>query len=216
YGRLISLITSAYGRKGDIDSTDSYYMQNRQWISRNQKMLGETSLLLVQSDYTYTSVMAENNNGKVQSGLDKWADFSDQLSELKKRTSPSVPLGHDLYLAELSQLQLNDNRARYANLKAEYDRMLGKYFTKSSILNVNLKAVEFDSKLSKDKTKNLERDADRVLSDEALPQHHKTRIRILEFLYEMSIQTQRYTNAESYLNQVIAIKKELHGDDSPE
>ncbi len=216
YGRLISLITSAYGRKGDIDSTDSYYMQNRQWISRNQKMLGETSLLLVQSDYTYTAVMAENNLGLVQSGLEKWADFSDQLSELKKRTSPSVPLGHDLYLAELAQLQAKDNRARYANLKAEYDRMLGKYFTKSSILNVNLKAVQFDSKLSKDRTKNLENDANKVLSDEALPQHHKTRIRILEFLYEMSIQTQRYANAESYLNQILTTKKELYGEQSPE
>jgi CHAT domain-containing protein len=219
YARLLSLITLAYGKKGDIDSVDISHKLSRPWISKNQKMLGETSLVLVQADYWYTLMYVENNDGLIPPRLkkeEKYADFGDQLTELKKRTSPSVPLGHDLYLAELGQLQLNENRARYANLKAEYDRMLGKYFTKSSILNVNLKAVEFDSKLSKDKTRNLERDADRVLSDEALPQHHKTRIRILEFLYEMSIQTQRYTNAESYLNQIIAIKKELHGDDSPE
>ncbi|MBX2970912.1 MAG: tetratricopeptide repeat protein [Cyclobacteriaceae bacterium] len=219
YARLLSLITLAYGKKGDIDSVDIAHKSSRPWISKNQKMIGETSLVLVQADYWYTLMYAENNDGLVPPRLaknEKYADFSDQLTELKKRTSPSVPLGHDLYLAELGQLQLADNRARYANLKAEYDRMLGKYFTKSSLLNINLKAVEFDSKLSKDRTRNLERDATNVLSSDALPENYKTRVRILEFLYEMSIQTQRYSNAESYLNQIITIKKELHGDNSPE
>lgn len=219
YARLLSLITLAYGKKGDIDSVDIAHKSSRPWISKNQKMIGETSLVLVQADYWYTLMYAENNDGLVPPRLaknEKYADFSDQLTELKKRTSPSVPLGHDLYLAELGQLQLTENRARYANLKAEYDRMLGKYFTKSSLLNINLKAVEFDSKLSKDRTRNLERDATNVLSSDALPENYKTRVRILEFLYEMSIQTQRYSNAEAYLNQIITIKKELHGDNSPE
>lgn len=219
YARMLSLITLAYGKKGDIDSVDISHRASRPWISKNQKMIGETSLVLVQADYWYTLMYVENNDGVIPPKLtksEKYADFGDQLSELKKRTSPSVPLGHDLYRAELGQLQLADNRSRYANLKAEYDRMLGKYFTKSSLLNVNLKAVEFDAKLSKDKTKNLERDAERILSNEALPQYYITRVRILEFLYGMYEQERKYSNAESTLNQINQLKKELFGENSPE
>lgn len=219
YARMLSLITLAYGKKGDIDSVDIAHRASRPWISKNQKMIGETSLVLVQADYWFTLMYTENNDGIIPPKLTKsepYADFGKQLAELKKRTSPSVPLGHDLYLAELGQLQLAENKSRYANLKAEYDRMLGKYFTKSSLLNVNLKAVEFDAKLSKDKTRNLERDAERILSNEALPQHYKTRVRVLEFLYGMYEQEKKYSSAESTLNQIIQIKKELYGETSPE
>ncbi|MBX2967572.1 MAG: CHAT domain-containing protein [Cyclobacteriaceae bacterium] len=219
YARLLSLITLAYGKKGDIDSVEVAYKSARPWISKNVKMLGETSLVLVQLDYWFTLMYAESNDGLIPPRLpkeEKQADFGNQLNELKKRTSPSVPLAHDLYLGELSQLQLTDNRARYANLKAEYDRMLGKYFVKSSLLNINLRAVEFDAKLSKDRTRSLERSANDILDSEALPQYYKTRIRMLEFLHDAAIQTQRYSNAESYLNQILNIKRELYGEGSPE
>ncbi|MBX2963799.1 MAG: CHAT domain-containing protein [Cyclobacteriaceae bacterium] len=219
YARMLSLMTLAYGRKGDIDSVDVSHKASRPWISKNQKMIGETSLVLTQADYWFTLMYVENNDGLIPSKLTKsepYADFSKQLTELKKRTSPSVPLGHDLYLAELGQLQMIDNRSRYSNLRAEYDRMLGKYFTKSSLININLKAVEFDRKLSKDRTSNLERDAERVLNNEALPQFYKTRVNVLEFLYGLYVYEKKYSLAESTLNQITANKMELYGENSPE
>jgi tetratricopeptide (TPR) repeat protein len=147
---------------------------------------------------------------------DKQLDYSWQLSELKSRTSPSVPLAHDIYLAYLDQLLREESNTRYANLKSEYDRMLGKYFTKSSLMNVNLKAVEFNSKLKRDKINSLEADALSVLNSKNLPQNYKTRVRILEFLAEMSTQLRRYANVEHYLNQIIEVKKELYGDNTTE
>ncbi len=220
YARLLMLRVAAYGKKGDIDSVDVAMAAGRPWISKNIRYMGETSLTLIEHDYYYTKMFAEHNNGIPPPGLtkrQKWADYSDQLTELKKRTSPSVPLAHDLYLSNLDLLlRIGGKSAQFANLKAEYDRMLSKYFSKSSLLNINLKAIEFNSKLEKDKTRNLENDAQTVLGSGSLPKYYKTRVSTLEFVFDLAVQLRRYPNAESYLNQIVEQKAELYGDQSPE
>lgn len=220
YARLHMLRVAAYGKKGDIDSVDIMHRVGRAWIKSNERYMGETSLTLIEAYYIYARSFAEHNNGIIPEGIikrDKMADYSEQLSELKKRTAPSVPLAHQLYLANLDQLLRKEgNSPRFSNLKAEYDRMLSKYFPKNSMQHINLKAVEFNAQLAKDKIRNLENDANNVLGSSTLPRYHSTRIRSLEFLYHFSLQQRRYTQAESYLNQIIEQKKELYGAESPE
>lgn len=220
YARLHMLRVAAYGKKGDIDSVDIMHRVGRAWIMKNEKYMGETSLTLIEAFYIYTRSFAEHNNGIPPEGLSKifkLADYSEQLSELKKRTAPSVPLAHDLYLANLGLLlQKEGSSARFNNLKAEYDRMLSKYFPKTSMQHINLKAVEFSVKLEKDRTRNLENEANNVLGYSSLPRYHKTRIQALNFLYRFSIQQRRYVQAESYLNQIVEQYKELYGTESPE
>jgi tetratricopeptide (TPR) repeat protein len=214
---MLTLVAHAYGKQGNLNEADPAFKLAHNWIRQNERYLGETSLALVQNDYFYLRMFVENNNGKVPPNLpEKYLDYSNQLGDLKKKTSAAVPLAHDIYLSYMDDLQRNESKNRYVNLKAEYDRMLGKYFNKSSLMNINLKAVEFDGKLQKDKTKNLESEALAILNSKSLPRNYKTTVRTLEFLYEMSIQTQRYTNAENYLGQVSEIKKELYGDGTPE
>ncbi len=220
YARLHLLRVAAYGKKGDIDSVDIMHRVGRAWIKSNERYLGETSLIPVEAYYVYSRSFAEHNNGLIPEGIikrDKMADYSEQLNALKKRTAPSVPLAHDLYLATIDQLLIKEgNTARLANLRAEYDRMLHKYFPRNSMLHINLKAVEFNSKLAKDRIRNIENDANNVLGSSTLPRYHKTRVRTLEFLYHFSLQQSRYTQAESYLNQIVEQKKELYGEESPE
>ncbi|MDL5048844.1 hypothetical protein QQ054_22790 [Oscillatoria amoena NRMC-F 0135] len=94
YARLLMLRLLAYGKKGDIDSVDVAMATGRPWISKNIRYMGETSLTLIEHDFYYTKMFAEHNNGIPPAGLtkkQKWADYSEQLTELKKRTSPSVP-----------------------------------------------------------------------------------------------------------------------------
>jgi CHAT domain-containing protein len=221
YARLLTLITHAYGKKGDIDSVEISHNMSRPWFNKNLKTLSEKdiSLILVEADYIYTKMYVENNDGVIPDKLSKfakYADFGYQLTTLKKHASPSVPLAHELYLAALDQLQRQENKARFANLKAEYERSLNKYFTKNSLLKINLKSVEFDGKLAKDKTTNLESDALSIVSSKTLPRNHQTTVRILEFLHEMSLYTRRYSAAETYLMQINNIKKDLYGENSPE
>ncbi|MDH4057994.1 MAG: CHAT domain-containing protein, partial [Cyclobacteriaceae bacterium] len=218
YAKMLSLLTLAYGTKGDIDSVEISHNMARPWLTKNLKTLSEKdiALVLVQADYVYTKMYAENNDGVVPPKLPKYADYGDQLSELKKTgISPSIPLAHEIYLSLIDQLQRQDNNSRYANVKAEYESMLKKYFTKESVLNINLKAIEFDSKLANDKTQNLENQALSIISAKSLPRNHGTTIRILEFLYDMSEQTRKYSTAESYLLQINQIKKDLYGENSP-
>lgn len=217
YARLKTLTALAHGRQGDINVADGEFLAAHKWINDKKRYFKETNLALVYNAYLHLNMWVESNEGNVQENFsEKQLDYSWQLNELKKRTSPSVPLAHDIYLAYLDQLLREESNTRYANLKSEYDRMLGKYFTKSSILNINLKAIEFNSKLKKEKTKSLEADALSVLNSKSLPRNYKTTVRTLEFLAEMSVQLKRYTNAEHYLNQIIEVKKELYGETSTE
>lgn len=217
YARLLTLTAYARGKQGDIDEAEGDFMKAHTWITKNKRYFASTNLALVNNAYLHLRMWVEANDGNVQDFKEKQLDYSWQLSELKSKTAPSVPLAHDIYLAYLDQLLREESNNRYANLKSEYDRMLGKYFTKTSLMNVNLKAVEFNSKLEKGKTNGkLEADALAVLNSSNLPKYYKTRIRTLEFLSEMAIQVRRYSNVENYLNQIVEVKKELYGETSTE
>lgn len=217
YAKLLTLTAYAHSKQGEIDQADAEFKKAHEWIDKNKRFMKSTNLALVYNDFLYLGMFVENNNGLVPPKLsEKYLDYSDLLSKLKGRTSPSVPLGHDIYLAYLDQLQREESNNRYANLKSEYDRMLGKYFNKSSLMNVNLKAIEFNSKLKKDKTKSLEADATTVLNSTNLPQNYKTRVRTLEFLADLSVQLKRYPMVEKHLNDIIEIKKELCGENTVE
>lgn len=217
YARLLTLTAYAHSKQGQLDQADAEFKRAHEWIDKNKRFMKSTNVALVYNDYLHLGMFVENNNGKVPENLpEKYLDYSELLGKLKSRTSASVPLGHDIYLAYLDQLQREESNNRYANLKSEYDRMLGKFFDKSSLMNINLKAIEFNSKLKKEKTKNLETDALTVLNSKNLPKNYKTTVRTLEFLADMSLQLKRYSNVEHYLNQIIEIKKELYGDNTVE
>ncbi len=217
YARALTLTAQAHRKQGDNIQAETDFGLAHTWINKNKNYLPETSLALVYNDFQHLSMLVENNNGVVQDNIkEKYLDYGYQLNALKARTSPAVPLSHDIYLAYLDQLQRQSSTNRYANLKSEYDRMLGKYFTKASIANINLKAVEFSAKLDKEKTKNLEADALSVLSNRNLPKNYKTSIRTLEFLAGMSARVKNYNRVEEYMNRIIDIKKELYGENSTE
>lgn len=217
YARLLTLTALAHGRQGDITVADTEFLAAHTWISKNKRYFKDTNLALVYNAYLHLTMWVEHNEGNVQDNFkEKQLDYSWQLGELKSHASPSVPLAHDIYLAYLDKLLREESNSRFGNLKSEYDRMLGKYFTKSSLMNINLEAVEFNSKLKKEKTKSLEADALTILNSKNLPRNYKTTVRTLEFLAEMSTQVRNYSNVEHYLNQIIEIKKELNGENSTE
>jgi CHAT domain-containing protein len=216
YAEMLTLIAQAYSKQGKVNSADSAFEAARTWITRNQRFMGETSLALVNVNFLNAKMLAENNNGELPPNVKRNLEYNNILSELKKRTSPAVPLAHDVYLAYMDDLQRKFNKTRYANLRGEYEKNLKKYYSRTSLMVINMKAVEFDAKLAKDQTKTIESDALSIINSKSLPRHHKTTVRILEFLYEMSLQTKRYNAAENYLTQVVEIKKELYGEESTE
>ena len=212
YARLLTLISNAYGKKGNLLSSDSAFMATQNWIRKNQRFMGETTLTLVQNNFLHAQMLVENGN----ENLPKDLQYDDILSDFKKRASPTHTLGHDIYLAYLHQLLVEGNKNKYLNVKQEYERLLDKYFQRSSLIHINLRAVEFDSKLERDKTKDLEKNALSVVQAELVPKNYRTTERIYNFLFDVSQKQKKYEAAEKYLTQVTEIRKALYGETSPE
>jgi CHAT domain-containing protein len=211
YAKLLTLTANAYSVKGNLLSADSAFKAAQTWIARNQRYLGETNLALVENNYLYAKMLIDNGNEQREREL----EYDNILTSLKKKTNPTNTLAHSIYLEYMHQLLVEDNRAKYLNTKVEYQKVLDKYFPKSSLIQINLKAVEFDAKFENDKTKDLERDATNILNSKSLPKNYRTTEHILNFLYGVAIRSKRYTNAENYLTQLSEIKKELYGENSP-
>lgn len=220
YGRLLMLKGAALGQKGlltrppahNVVTIDDEYGRFEGWIKGKSKYLGETSLLDVEYRYRMIKTFVESGNQARRKEL----EFDRLLRDLKSKTNPTNALAHEIYLSLLKDEFEKDNRSRYLNIKLEYEKMISKSYPKTTLHLINLRAVEFNSKLSRDKTKNLENDALAILNMKSLPKNYKTNKQILQFLFDIAIAEKRYVNAESYMSQYVDLEKELCGEHSPQ
>ncbi len=216
YAKFLTLKMLAYSEMGKVslpggdEDASVIFDYAAGWMNRNSKLLGETSTAEVNLRYHYRTTLGNYQN----ENRDKKLEFDNILNSLKKKTTPTNHLAHEIYLSYLKELLESESRARYQNTKLEYQKILNKYFPKNSVHHINMEAVEFDSKLSRDKTKNLEKSALVVLNSKVLPQNYPTTIRILDFLENVSLQEKDYASVEKYLNQKNEVIKELTGENS--
>ena len=98
----------------------------------------------------------------------------------------------------------------------EYEKAIKRNFKSNSLHRINLETIEFDSKLDRQKTNNLARQALTQANSTALPKNHKKRIQIIDVLYRLALQNKDYYAALVNLEDIMEIKKELYGEDSPE
>ncbi len=221
YARLKMLTANAYAKKGrlsvggDIDESDAERTFNELdgWLrGRNGRYLGGATLVDIEYRYLWAQAYRENGNKEMS---DKRLQFDNILADLKKKTSPTHPLAHEVYLGYLQLLMEGSQSARYHNVKLEYERLIDRYYPKTSLHRVNMKAIEFDAKMAKDRTRTLENDALNVVGSESMPKNHKTSVRIYKFLYDVAVTEQRYANAETYLKELVAITADLCGENTP-
>lgn len=213
YAKCLMLIGAAYNKAGRLISADSAFAAVDAWLQGKQRYLGETNVVGPENRFRWASYMIENGNlGSRPRDLQMDAI----LNDLKKKVTPTSDLAHEIYLTHLRELMQNSNRLSFNKAREEYEKILDKYFPKNSLVHLNMQAVEFDARLNRDKTKNLESQAAAVLNHPNLPQHHKTRLRILSFLVDVSVIEKKYTNGENYLTRMTQIARQLYGDTAPE
>lgn len=209
YCRVITSLGRCYGRQGKLGSADSAFLFVTGWASKN---LGQTSLAYVRNQFYIAKTLKENGNEKLR----KSEELSRTLNYMKAKHKPSHYLAVEIYEEYLKDL-VKDGGSKFLNTKLEYQKMIKSNFKEGSFYNVRLKAVEFDSKLSKDKTKNLENDANALLANtKALPKNNIVTINVLDFLSELALYEKKYANAEGYLKSIIEIKTNLFGEEAPE
>lgn len=210
YAKYATLLAKIYGEKGSLISADSAFVGAGTWIDKN---LGSSSMPYIRNQLFHAKMLILNGN---ENSLPRDLEFARTLNSLKAHHKASHYIAVELYEEYLKQLLGSNNSARYLNTKLEFEKMINSNFEKGSIYSVRLKAVDFDSKKSKDKTRNLESDAMNMLANTAgLPRNNVTTIRVIQFLYDLAIQQKNFVNAEKYLNDIIEIKKELYGPNAP-
>ncbi len=212
YGNVLTLIGNTYGKQGNLRSADSSFVFAATWIKKN---VGEKSIAYVKNQFYNANVLVENGNVTLPDEL----EYDRTLDILKGSFQPSHYLGIQIYEEYLKQLlrQDEDISARYSNVKAEYERMIKKDFPEKSIFQIRLKAVEFDTKLSKEKTKDLETAANAVIyNTPGLPHNNILVADMLDFLATLGIREKKYANCEGYYTEIIKIKADLFGSTAPE
>lgn len=209
YARLLTSLGNCYGKQGSLRSADSVFVYAASWTKKN---LDESSLAYVRNQFYNANVLVENGN----EDLPKELEFSRTLNNMASNHKSSHYLSVEIYEAYLKQLA-KEGGAKYTNTKLEYEKMINSSFKGGNIYKARLKAVEFDSKLSKDKTKNLESEANALITNSKdLPRNNIVTANVLDFLYGFAISKKTYANAESYLKSIIEIKADLFGEDAPE
>ncbi len=210
YARMLTDLGIAYGAQGSLRSADSVFLYASQWIDKN---ITDHSLIYARNQFEYANMLVENGNVNLPKDL----QYDRTLLIVKTFFKPTHYLAIRLYEEYMKELMREESTARFYNTKDEYEKIINKEFPASSIYKVRLKAVEFDTKLNKDKTKNLESAAVNVVNNTpSLPHNNATTIEVLDFLANFAIQERKFPGAESYLNEIVKISDDLYGADSPE
>lgn len=211
YSNLRYLLANAYRMKGSFRAADSTFLDNARDAKKN---LGQSSLAYIRNQFGHANFLMENG---LEKSLPKEMELSRLLNDLKIKHNPAHYLGILIYEDYLRQLQKENSSARYLNVKLEYEKMIAKNYDSKSIYNIRLKAVEYDAKMDKDRTKNLETQANNLVSNTAsLPRNNMVTVNVIDFLYGLSVYKKNYQNAEKYLNDIIEIKSVLFGAETPE
>ncbi|WP_185154152.1 CHAT domain-containing protein [Fulvivirga sp. M361] len=213
YAELLTLHGNVFRKRGSYKEADAAFKLARTWIDKN---LGNASLAYVQNQLDFGQFLLENGLRDFSSDDVKNERFDKTLNHLKKKHEESHFLAFELYEQLLKYYLKTDSKSKYKNLKIEYEKAIKKNFKRNSIHYINLETIEFDAKLDKEKTNNLASKAAVQANSNALPKYHKKRIQILDFLYRLALQEKNYNAASANLNDILEIKKELYGDDSPE
>lgn len=210
---MLILLARTYTRQGDLDRADSLYGSNTNWI---RKSLDRFAIEYITNQFYFANYLAPTLDDPSAGLRNNDADYSDLLSKLKANYKPTHYLATQIYEAYL-RLLLREESSRYYNVKIEYEKLVNKEFKSTSIYRARLKALEFDSKLTQDKTRGLENSANNVLANtQGLPRNNIVTAEINEFLASLAVAEKKFSNGEAYMQAVVDIKKELYGDDAPE
>ena len=212
YARLLTDIGDALRNQGNFNSADSAFVAASRWIDKN---MNNYNYSFARNQFLHSELIVENGL-ELDSDFPKGTGYQNALNNLKTFNKNTHFLAIDIYEQHLKRLLAQGGGKRYTTVHDEYEKMINKYY-KSSAYSARLKAVEFDAKLDRDKTKNLESNAIKMLSNTPeLPHNHIVTANVLEFLYGLSVYKKVYGNSESYLKQIVEIKTDLYGADAPQ
>lgn len=209
YGRLLTLLGRTYGSQGELKKADSVFVMAAGWLKKN---LDRFAYEYIANQFYTANFLVDNGNEQLPDEM----EYGRLLNDLKANHKPTHHLATQIYEAYLRQA-LHSGSSRYFNIKLEYEKLINREFRSTSVYPVRLKALEFDSRLSNDRTRNLEATASNLLANaKGLPKSNLVAADLNDFLAGLAITQKKYNNAEAYIKGVVDIKRDLFGDAAPE
>ena len=210
YAQLLNLRANTYRLMGDFQKADTEFELAANWIDQN---IGKSNIRYIENEFLHGDMLSENGaNEKVTREY-----YEDALSKLKKDHSEAHYLALQIYESLLKNYLANGDNARFKNLKAEYERVIKKYFNKKSLVYIRLATIDFYNKLDRRNPKGIESACLGLLANyDRIPEFHKWRIELYQFAYRSSLQEKYFKNADGYLTKILDQKVALYGEDAPE
>ena len=213
YSRWMTALANNYRLKGNLISADSAFVGAATWIEKN---LGQNTIPYVKNQLLFSNLLVENGL-RADRSFPEHSGYERALDNLKSQHKSSHYLGAEIYEQHLKRLLFQENTSKYLSTQNEFDKIIKDSYKKGSVYSVRQQTVDYDIKMTKDKVRNLENDANNLLaSNKNLPRNNRTTIQVNQFLFNLSLDQKNYRNSEGYLKTIIEIKEELLGKDVPE
>jgi CHAT domain-containing protein len=212
YARWMTDLANTFRNQGNFNSADSAFSSAARWIDKN---LGRSDLAYAKNQFYHSGLIVENGL-ELDRDFPKGTGYDEALNNLKTSHKNTHYLAASVYEEYLRRLLAQGGSTRYQIIKLEFEKMINNNY-KGTAYSARLKAVEFDARLDKDRTRNLETNAIKMLAETPeLPHNNIVTVHVLEFLYGLAVYKKNYANAEKYLTDIVGIKADLYGDDAPE
>ncbi len=209
YATLMITKGVTIGNMGNWQSADSVFRIAEEWIRDN---LSRADLNYSLNKF-YQTKLLEDNGLRIDVAID---EYEKAHVHLLRRFQPSHWLAMELKERITSGYLKEERSPRYRKAREDYEKTTKKNYPRNSVNFIKMDLVEFDQRIENDATRNLENKVQDLLSDEAMPAQHIRRLELLDYAYNASMLKKNYTNAEGTLDEIVEIKRELYGEDSPE
>ncbi|MFT7034669.1 MAG: CHAT domain-containing protein [Cyclobacteriaceae bacterium] len=209
YARMMMFKGNAFRKMGDYLRADSAFVFTNLWILDNLKK----SDILYSANQFYNTLLLEENGMEVGAVVDK---YEKAYVNTVRKYAPSHYVTVMIQERLIKSYMRNDNGAKLRNMENDFRVTVKKYYGSNSINGIILQTLDYDA-LSGGRDRGLETKVVKFLStDNIIPKFHSKRVDLLEFAYRVALINGRNENSYNYLKEILEIKKELYGEDSPE
>jgi len=208
YATLMITKANTLRKMGDYIRADSAFVATEKWVL---DALSKADLNYSLNKY-YNTKLLEENGLAVDAAIDM---YEKAHLHLLRRFQPSHWLAMELKERITSGYLKEERAPRYSKARSDYEKTTKKNYPSKSVHFIKMDLIELDRRVVINSTRNLESKVTELLGHEAMPQHHTRRIELLDYAYNTAMLKKNYTDAEAHLDEILAIKKELYGEESP-
>ncbi len=210
FAYMLLIKSNALGLNGNFTSSDSAFNYTSKWI---EEYLSKTDLLFSWSKYLQASLFEAN--GMEINRLTKF--YEEAYVHSTRKYSAAHYINIKIQESLLRTYYKNEDNAKMKVAGKTFESTLKKYFDRGSLNRLVLNTLKYDFDLDDERLRDLESEVlDLIKNAEQLPEFHPLRVRLLEFANLVTKLNKNYVNVEGYLEQILEIKANLYGSESPE